>query len=90
MPSASRDLGRSRKCTSDCQIFEQFQKDDSAEEKQTHFTVVAIVFLIDNSADVSKEAIYSIEEAQRIVDLLKTHGFWWRREKESVQNTHRN
>ena len=68
--SPSRDLGSSRKCTGDCQIFEQFEKEDG--EEDIHFSVAMIMLSIEKSTKVPKEAIYSIEERQRILDLLKS------------------
>ena len=73
MLSTPRDLGGSKKCTSDCQIFEQFQKEDGVED--TYFSVVVILLLIEKSLEVLKEVVYSIEETQRILVLLKTHAF---------------
>ena len=84
----SKDLGGSQKCTSDCQIFEQFEKEDG--EEDIHFSVAVMMLSIEKSTEVLKEAVYSIEERQRIHDLNKTHALWWRKEKESVQNPQRN
>ena len=69
----SRDLGRIRKCTSECQIFEQFEKEDG--EEDIHFSVAMIMISIEKSLEVPKRAIYSIEETQRILVLLKAHAF---------------
>ena len=68
---AIKRSGSSRKCISDCQIFEQFEKEDG--EEDIHFSVAMIMLSMEKSTEVLKEAIYSIEERQRILDLNKTH-----------------
>ena len=55
-----------------------------------HFSVAMIMLSIEKSTEVLKEAVYSIEERQRILDLNKTHALWWRKEKESIENTQGN